>query len=224
MSIPHALLRASTLEVDYPESDGQPMAETELHFDETVDLLTRLRDRYAADPQVYVAGDMFVYYHEGDASAAVASDVFVVFGVPKVRRRIFKIWEEGAVPAAVFEVTSRKTRAEDRRKRALYAQIGVSEYVIYDPEGEYVRPPLQGYRLQGNAYDPIQPDGRGAIRLERLDLDVRIEEDGLIELYDARSGERLPRREEQIEAERQRADELADEVARLREALGRDGR
>ena len=47
----------------------------------------------------------------------------------------------------VFEITSRGTRLEDLgTKRALYAMLGVREYFLYDPLGEYLQPPLQGYR------------------------------------------------------------------------------
>src|SRR5437870_13773910 len=84
-------------EVYYPESDGQPMAETDLHWDETAELKWRLQAHYADVPDVYVASDLLIYFEEGNPRAAVAPDVFVVFGVPKGQRRIFKVWEEGAV-------------------------------------------------------------------------------------------------------------------------------
>jgi Uma2 family endonuclease len=73
----------------------------------------------------------------------------VVQGVAKGERRTYKLWEEGQLPAVVFEITSRGSRLEELgTKQALYAMLGVREYFLYYPLGEYLRPPLQGYRLQ----------------------------------------------------------------------------
>lgn len=52
--------------VYYPESDGQPMAETGLHVQAMVDLLAALWIRYEGTPDVYVAGNQFLYYVEGN--------------------------------------------------------------------------------------------------------------------------------------------------------------
>jgi hypothetical protein len=48
--------------VEYPTSDGKPMAETEVHRDLMVDLIGTLRDAFAADPQVFVSGDLLLFY------------------------------------------------------------------------------------------------------------------------------------------------------------------
>lgn len=193
-------------EVYYPESDGKPMAETDLHRDEMFDLIARLRSRYADRPDVYVSGNLLLYYEEGNPRAAVAPDVFVVLGVPAGRRRIYKLWAEGVTPAMVIEVTSRKTKSEDlRKKRDLYAQLGVTEYFLYDPEAEYLTPPLQGHRLTGGTYTPLVAAENGALRCDTLGLSLRLENDRL-ELYDAATGARLARLGEQADVERQRAD------------------
>ena len=214
------------IEVYYPESDGQPMAETDLHWDETVELTLVLKHRYLDRPDVYVASDLLIYFVEGDPGAAVAPDIFVVFGVAKGQRRVYKLWVEGAVPAVAIEVTSRKTRLEDlRTKMTVYARLGIAEYYLYDPEADYLRPPLQGYRLVGDAYQPAEPDPTGALRSARLGLDLRLE-DGCLQLYDSVTGARLLRRLERdaaldhatetLAAERARADAAEAELARLR--------
>lgn len=200
----------SPAEVYYPESDGQPMAETDIHWQEMADLTLRLKGRYEAAPDVYVASNLFVYYVEGDPRAAVAPDVFVVFGVPPGPRRVYKLWAEGVPPAVVIEVTSRKTKGEDlRTKKALYARLGVAEYVLYDPEADYLHPPLQAFRLAGDAYLPLVAGTGGSFRSAQLGLDLRLV-DGRLELFDAATGERLLRPSEQ-----------AAEVARLRAELAR---
>jgi len=207
-------LATGTAEIDYPESDGKPMAETDLHRDEMFDLIDMLKARYAEASDVYVSGNLFVYYQEGNPKAAVAPDVFVVFGVPKGRRRIYKLWAEGVPPAVVIEVSSRKTRREDvRTKMALFARLGVGEYYLYDPEADYLRPPLQGFRLVGGEYALTASDANGALRSPRLGLDMRLE-DGQLALYDAATGARLLRGAERVAQARA-------EVARLRADLER---
>ena len=46
-----------TREVDYPTTDGKPMAETEFHVDELIDAIQMFRDRFAGEPNVYVGGN-----------------------------------------------------------------------------------------------------------------------------------------------------------------------
>jgi Uma2 family endonuclease len=124
------------------------MGETDVHRWEIIDAIETLSDYFRNDPQVYVAGDLMLYYEEGNPKAVVVSDVFVVRGVEKRKRRIYKLWEEGKPPQVVIEVTSRSSRLDDLgSKRALYAMLGVTEYYIFDPLGEYLDPKLQGFRL-----------------------------------------------------------------------------
>ncbi len=187
-------------EIFYPESDGKPMGETDLHRKEMVELIAMLEDRYADAPDVYVSGDLLLYYVEGDPTKFVVPDTFVAFGVPKGLRRTYKLWEEGAVPAVVFEVTSRKTQREDRRtKMALYARLGVTEYFLYDPEADYLQPSLQGYRLVGKAYMALTPGATGALRSEQLGLDLRLDQT-LLQMIDVATGTQLPRLAERAAA------------------------
>ena len=73
-------------EVDYPTSDGKPMAETDVHRDLMIDLIQTLEDRFAADPEVYVSGNILMFYEEGNRRRHVSPDVFVVRGIPKLPR------------------------------------------------------------------------------------------------------------------------------------------
>jgi Uma2 family endonuclease len=175
----------------YPESDGKPMGETDVHIDAVIYLREALRDYFRDDPQVYVAGNMLLYYEEGNPAACVAPDVFVVQGVAKGERRTYRLWEEGQPPSVVFEITSRGTRLEDLgTKRAVYAMLGVQEYFLYDPLGEYLRPPLQGYRLQEGEYQRILPEANGELISQTLVLELRVQEGGL-RLVNPATGERL---------------------------------
>src|SRR5687768_10788455 len=77
----------------YPEEDGEPIGVTPVHRDEMVRLIKTLQHHYADRDDVYVSGDMMVYYREGDPSAMLSPDVMVVFGVEKLpggqERRVF---------------------------------------------------------------------------------------------------------------------------------------
>jgi len=192
--------------VHYPESDGKPMGETDLHRDLITDLIFALK-WFLRSTRAYVAGNLFIYYEEGNPRAAVAPDVFVVLGVEQRRRRIFQTWREGGrAPDVVIEITSKKTRKDDReRKPAIYAALGVREYFIFDPHGEYLEPPLQGYRLVQGAYERMTSD---PLRSAVLNLELR-QEDGMLRLYDPQTGERLPTSDEEAQARR------AAEAARL---------
>jgi hypothetical protein len=74
-------------EIDYPESDGEPMAETGLHAQLMIDLRFALNRRFREDPQVYIGIDMLMYWDKGDKAKSRTPDVFVVMGAPKLPLR-----------------------------------------------------------------------------------------------------------------------------------------
>ena len=235
-------------EVEYPDSDGQPMAETEIHLNEMVDLLAALKRRYRGVPDVYIGGDLFLYYRQGDPRSVVAPDVFLARGVRSGLRKTFKLWEEGVPPCFIIEVTSGSTRDEDvRKKKILYEQLGVEEYFLHDPEGDYLSPQLQGFRLFNDRYTSIRPNPDGSLESRTTGLTLRIEGMNL-RLIDTVTGERLLWVEE-VDLARQAAEERAraaeehaqaaeerakqeatarksveEELASLRAALERKGR
>lgn len=215
-------------EIVYPESDGEPMAETEVHQDETIYLIEALKERFRPVPDVYVAGDMFLYFVQGDPRSVVSPDVFVVRGVPKKKRRVYKFWEEGGRgPCLVIEVTSDSTRDEDvSGKKALYERLGVEEYFLYDPLEDYLDPRIQGFRLSQGRYQKIRPEPDGSLLSRTIGVTFRVEGDR-IRLVETDSDEPLLRYEEyasrahraqQAEA---RASDLERENALLRAELER---
>ena len=146
--------------VHYPESNGLPLAETRFQWDSLTYAANALDVHFRDRPDVAVEGNRLLYYVEGDPRLRVAPDVFVVLGVPKRRRRIYLLWEEGKAPDFVLEITSRSTRWIDRGfKRDLYARLGVTEYWLFDPTGDWLDPRLQGNRLSGDHYEPLSPSG-----------------------------------------------------------------
>lgn len=102
----------------YPPSDGKPMAETQKHVNQIIHTISALDIFFADHPDVYVAGNNFVYWEEGNPKARISPDAYVVFGVPKILRDFYKAWEEGGkLPNVIFEFTSKSTRHEDTRKK-----------------------------------------------------------------------------------------------------------
>ncbi|MDE0025019.1 MAG: Uma2 family endonuclease [Spirochaetaceae bacterium] len=190
---------AAPVVVEYPDSDGKPVAESDFQLNYLVyareGLRVHFRDRRKRN-DVYVAGNLLIYYEEGNPRASVAPDVFVVLGVPNHDRRIYQVWHEGRVPDFVLEITSRSTWAEDQgSKRELYRRLGVAEYWQYDPTGDYLEPVLRGQRLTGGAYVPMAPR-RTAGRLPALasgvlGLELHVTKDGL-RFHDPVTGEYLP--------------------------------
>ncbi len=173
---PCTLSRAA-VEVEYPSSDGKPLAENDAQRPAILYGLSALGLRYAGRSDVYVSGDLLIYYEEGNPRASVAPDVFVAFGVEDRVRMSYRVWEEGKGPDFVLEVASPSTWREDvGRKRDVYAELGVKEYFLYDPTGEYLKSALRGYRLAGEGYERQRlvksVDGRRSLYSETLGLDL----------------------------------------------------
>ena len=206
--------------LDYPTSDGKPMAETETHRDDMMDLIQTAQDHFAADPMICVSGNMLMFYEEGNRRKHVSPDVFVVRGIPKRTRQNYLVWLEGKGPDLVIELTSKSTRREDEGKKlALYRDVlNVPEYFLFDPFADYLRPPFQGYRLVDGDYRPIMAVDR---RLPSEVLGLHLERYGTeLRLFDPAIGRRLETRRERasrVEAHlRQAEDDRRAALADLR--------
>ncbi len=213
-----------TTEVFYPSADGEPVAET---YDHLYAILTTFEviKQYLKNRKATVLSNQFMYYSQGFPKLRTAPDVMVIFEVEPGGRDSYKIWEEGQVPAVIFEMTSKGTQAEDQTfKKTLYEQLGVQEYWLFDPKGEWIEEQLQGYRLRGETYKLID-DSRSELLQLRLQVEGK-----LIGFYREDTGEKLlipdelaaalQQAEERAEQERQRAEELESMLMRYRERFG----
>jgi Uma2 family endonuclease len=122
--------------IEYPESDGLPIAENTRQFQWIGTIMWGLDAMFLDEPNVFVAGDLLWYPVEGEPTIRVAPDALVAFGRPKGYRGSYRQWEEGNVaPHVVFEVLSPGNRpAEMENKFQFYERHGVEEYYIYDPD------------------------------------------------------------------------------------------
>ncbi|MFW9262049.1 Uma2 family endonuclease [Nostoc sp. CALU 546] len=208
--------------IEYPDEDGKPMTEGDIQFSYLAYAINALKIYFQNHPDVYVAGNLFIYYEKGYPESVVAPDVFVVFGVENRDRPSYKTWEENIqTPNFVLEITSKTTRSKDQgAKKGIYAFLGVREYFQYDPTGDYLNPQLQGLHLIDGNYFPVAtntlPDGTVSLSSEVLGLELRLEA-GRLRFYNPATGQILLTHEEEATA-RQAAEEKAQRLAaKLRE-------
>jgi Uma2 family endonuclease len=254
----HPALAPVPFELVY--DDGEPMENFNHVLQMTLlfDVIRQaMEERGRSD--FFVGGNTFVYYSVEQARA-VAEDVkaglpsshpkatfrgpyvFFVDHVSGGRREAWVAWEEGGrLPDLIVELLSPSTERIDRKtKMALYAQVfRTRDYFLFDWDKET----LEGYRLVGNAYEPIAPDRQGQLRSAVLGLDLglwegvvrtaesgEVEESTWVRLFDP-SGRLVPTLGEAAEAradaeraradaESARADAAEAELKRLRSLLG----
>ena len=219
LSYPQAGEMTDDLSIVYPCTDDMPMADNDVQFIPVTDALAALRHQFSHRDDVYVSGNLFIYYRMNDNNTWVAPDVFVVMGgTRKGPRHSWLTWREGKVPDFVLEITSPSTWQNDAvGKRRTYANMGVAEYWRFDPLSRYFNPPLIGERLVDGEYRPIEvtTDADGILRGHSpvLGLDLCVLPGGLLRFYDPERGQWLNTYEEEVA--------IREAEARAREAEAR---
>ena len=205
----------------YPESDGKPMGETDIHIRLILEIMRTLSVHYSTQNDIYVLGDVLFFYQEGNPKKFLVPDVMVVKGVGKHLRRSYKLWDEKAVPSVVFEISSRSTWGEDlNSKWAVYQQLGVKEYYIFDPEYDYLPEPLVAYKLIKGELRKINVQNR---RIFSRELGLEIVDTGeTLRFFDVEKNEFLLTAQEEHEAlfaEKQARISAERELAELKKLL-----
>jgi len=183
----HPALAPVPFELVY--DDGEPMENFKHVLQMTLlfDVIRQaMEERGRSD--FFIGGNTFVYYSVEQARAVAEDvkaglpsshpkatfrgpDVFFVDHVSGGLREAWIAWEEGGrLPDLIVELLSPSTERIDRKtKMALYAQVfRTRNYFLFDPNNQT----LEGYRLVGNAYEPIAPDRQGRLRSAVLGLDL----------------------------------------------------
>ena len=209
-------------EIEYPDSDGQPMAESEFQFNPILYVVGALRNHFQDRDDVYVVGNLLLYYEQGNPSASVSPDVFAVLGAPNHPRSSYLLWQEPKAPDWVLEVTSRSTRQVDQgRKRDLYARLGVLEYWQYDPTGDCLDPPLQGFALSEGRYEASlalqEVEGASSAYSPALGLNLRLDA-GVLRFHDPLTDEYLLTHLEENKARQAEAQARREAEGRLLES------
>lgn len=201
------------IEIIYPSSDGEPLAETYVHLYAILVTLEILK-QYLQGKQATVLADQFLYYAQGFPRLRVAPDVMVIFNVAPGGRDNYKIWEEKQVPSVIFEITSEGTKDRDTGyKKTLYEQLGVKEYWLFDPKGEWIENKLKGYRWSKEVYEKITDN-----KSEVLGLRLEVESE-LIAFYREDTGEKLLAPSELSQALKE-SEEKAERLRKKLEELG----
>ena len=216
-------------EIDYPDSDGNPMADNTEQYRWIVIIKENLEIMYADDPNVFIAGDL-LWYPVRHTQKRVAPDVMVVFGRPKGRRGSYRQWLENNIPPQVaFEILSPSNK--DRRgmdsledKFEFYRTNGIQEYYTYDPDDLIVEgwqrlgdrlvqipsmlnwvSPLLGIRFDWSMGQELilsRPDGQRF--LSTVELDRRLQQS---EIQVWQEQQRTAQERRRAEAQQQRAEQ-----------------
>ena len=215
--------------IEYPSSDGEPLAESYFQYIPLTETVSALRIHFKDRSDIYIAADMLIYYKMNDNSVNIAPDIFGVISAPgNHRRHSWIVWREGdKTPDFVMEIASESMwRRDAAEKRDIYAQLGVTEYWRFDPLGTLFTPPLTGERLVDGRYQPIKivedPDGilHGHSSVFGLDFCVL---PGLeLRIYDPVRGEWLPNHQEALDAAHaaeERIRELEEELRRRNQTM-----
>ena len=231
-SIPYVPTDAADL---YPSEDGKPMAASDYHLRLLIRTLQALDAHFEQNPEVYISGDIMMYYREGEPRKSISPDILVCFGINPKMRRTYKVWEEGKAPDFVMEFSSETTYDKDLdEKKDVYASLEIQDYFLYDAEGLYLPTPLMGFTLVDDVYVAIPPDDDGGIPSSVLGLDFHLQELKL-GIYDPIADEWVQTRAERTETAEARAEQEAiarenaetraenaeAEAAQLREELAR---
>ena len=147
----HRLLGECDLPEDFKEHEKVSVGTEHAALQEA--LAYGLQRRYRHRPDVFVAGDLLVYFDGPrptlETAERLAPDLMVVFGVPDRHRRTYVTWREGRAPAFVLEILSPSTKTKDvAAKPGLYRRMGAREYFLFDPDRR-TEPRLAGCRFDG---------------------------------------------------------------------------
>ncbi len=136
--------------VYYPEEREDDMGETSIHISLLANLLNILKFYFKEREDVFLSGNMNLYYQEGNPYKWFAPDLLVAFGVPKVERSSYLLWREEVFPQVIFEIASDKTWRKDViEKFGMYEKFGAEEYYILDSEFAFLSAPLMAFHRKG---------------------------------------------------------------------------
>jgi Uma2 family endonuclease len=229
-------------DIELPYEDGEPL-ESHWHRLQINLLGDMVHQHWQGRTDFFAGGNMFVYYclEQARTRSYRGPDFFVVRGVDgSYPRRSWIVWQEGGrYPDIIVELLSPTTKTEDLgAKKDLYEQVfKTAEYFCVDPDDQTLR----GWRLQDRHYLPLQPDARGWLWSDTLQLWLGLQAGyfqgtpGTWLRFYTPAGVLVPTAEEvataehtraeaehaRAEAEHARAEAAEAEIAHLRDALRR---
>ena len=181
--------------VYYPEERDDDMGESSVHIKLLANLLSILKLYFKNRQDVFLSGNMNLYFEKGNSRKWFAPDLLVAFGVPNVERSSYLLFREKVFPQVIFEIASEKTWRNDiDEKLRTYEQYGAEEYYVLDPEYAYLSAPLMAFRRENDKLSlvPVTDD---RIFSPRLGLEI-IWMENSFRLFDPNANEFLRTLEE----------------------------
>jgi hypothetical protein len=215
-------VRPGELPVFYEDEGQDDMGESLAHTDAEAILRFGLMSHFAARPGHAVLPNMNLYYHPTDPGTYISPDVMVVTPPAPLPTglRSYRVGETGPAPVLTVEVLSRRTfqQGDLTLKPVLYADLGVREYLLVDATGALLpeRLLLKSGRV-GHLWMDYRDQGAG-VESREFGFGVRVEADGGVRVYNAKTGHPYARPAEAEAEARARRKEAA---ARRKEAAAR---
>lgn len=172
------------------EEQDEPLA-TDRHSDEQAYCWLALR--YLLNPDGhYVSKDRWLRMDLADDADKLLPDLLIALDVLGQQWNVneYLPWEVGKAPEVLGEFLSPSSEGADQKdKPERYGKLGVREYFLFDPDGTYGVPRIQGWTLRwdgSRAALPAAADGSVGSRV----LPVRfVLMDDHIAVVDSRTGE-----------------------------------
>jgi Uma2 family endonuclease len=206
----------------YEDEGQEQMGDTEIHTITLAILDAGLKAFLAGRPDHRVFSSLNVYYHRIDHWAYVSPDVMVVSRTKELPGAVtsYRVGEDGPAPTLAIEVLSRRSfqRQDLTNKPIIYANLGVREYILADPTGEFLPQKLLIKHLQSDRTWIEAQDGDGGVT-SGLGFRVVIEPDGHVRVVDSKTGKRYVRPAEaqaELDARQEQIRKLEEELSRLR--------
>ena len=240
-------MQVTTAEIIYPDSDGQPMAESTIQYELIVKIKAGCESLFKDDPNVFVAADLLWYPVEGRPEISQAPDTMVIFGRPKGDRRSYIQHREGNIgPQVVFEIRSHNdSQTKMNKKLSFYHRHGIEEYYVYDPQINEllgwqriedileVIEPMEGwisprlgvrFELGEDGLEIYRPDGEKFISYAELEAErlldrQRLQQESQRAEQESQRAEQESQRAEQESQRAEQADQRAEQANQIAQRL-----
>jgi Uma2 family endonuclease len=141
-----------------------------------LELLRPLVERYLRElgRHAHVGSDQYLYWREHDPQACVAPDLYVLPGVRQdIAIGVWKVWETGVVPDLVIEVVGTDPHKDYDLSPRRYAEIGVTELIVFDPFPGPERTSFAVYRREHGSFRQVESTNDDRVWSKRLTCWVR---------------------------------------------------
>ena len=210
-------------EITYPEQREDDMGETSIHIKLITKFLWTLLLFFREREDVFLSGNMNLYYEEKNPNKWYAPDLLIAFGVPNHERSSYQVWKEKVFPQVIIEVASDKTWDNDIGKKYKdYEHFGAEEYYILDPEFDFLPAPMLAFHRQGERLLSVSVND-DRIFSPRLGLEI-VRTENNFRLFNPNTNEfllTLEESEEQKQAAELRAQNAEAELERLKAEIER---